>query len=234
MLRALGDPQSFVLLVLSLVVFLTLTGWVTALLGARQDRSTGGSTLGAQGRLAPDPRRQLDPFGVVAALIAGVGWAKPVEPSSRVGRAGRLALTVLTGPVLVLALGLGLLVAFRALSGVGLPPDVPYSAVLQQGSGALLPLPFGQRALLLSGLAGTYVGALALVPLPPLPAGQILFAAAPRTAGWQKAELQLVERNIGVAIVLALLLLPLGGDRALLPVVLDAVLSPVVSLVTGG
>lgn len=235
MLRSLSDPQSFVLLVLALVFFLTLAGWVTARIAARQDRQDGlRSVLGPEGRLAPDPRRQIDPFGAVAALIAGTGWAKPVERPTHRRRAGSVALAVLTGPVLVLAVGLGLLVAFRAVSGVGLRSGIPYSVVLQQGSDLLLSLPFGERALLLFGLAGTYVGALALVPLPPLPGGQVLFAAAPRTTGWQKAQLQLVERNIGIAIVLALLLLPLGGDRALLPIVLDAILSPLVALVTGG
>lgn len=232
MLRSLGDPQSFVLLLLALLVFLTLTGWVTALISARQDGLR--SPLRAEGRLALDPRRQVDPFGAVAALIAGVGWSKPVERSTHRRSAGSVAFSVLAGPLLVLAIGLGLLVAFRAVSGVGLRSGIPYSVLLQEGSGVLLSLPFGERALLLFGLAGTYVGALALVPIPPLPGGQVLFAVAPRTLGWQKAQLQLVERNIGIAVVLALLLLPLGGSRALLPIVLDAVLAPLVALVTGG
>ncbi len=232
MLRSLGDPLSLLLLVLATVVLLTFSGWVTARIAARQDRQDGlRSALGPEGRLVPDPRRQLDPFGAVAALIAGVGWAKPVERPAHRRRAGSVAFAVLTGPVIVLAVGLGLLVAFRAVSGIPLQSGIPYSFVLQQGSSNL---PIAERALLLFGLAGTYTGALALVPLPPLPGGQVLFAAAPRSIGWQKAQLQLVERNIGIAIVLALLLLPLGGNRALLPIVLDAILSPLVALVTGG
>ncbi len=231
MLRSLGDPQSFVLLLLASLAFLTLSGWVTALLASRQDSSAGGrSPLRAEGRLVPDPRHHIDPFGAVAALIAGVGWAKPVERTTRRRGAWSVAFTVLTGPVLVLLVGLGLLVTFHLVSGASLSSGVPWSLVLEQGAGVT---PFGERALVLAGLAGTYTGALSLIPLPPLPGGQVLFAAAPRTIGWQKAELQLVERNIGIAIVLALLLLPLGGARALLPIVLDAVLSPLVALVTG-
>ena len=43
-----------------------------------------------------------------------------------------------------------------------------------------------------------------------------------------------MERNIGVAILLALLLIPLGGPQALLPTLLDTVVGPLVALVTGG
>ena len=81
---------------------------------------------------------------------------------------------------------------------------------------------------------GAFVAALSLVPLPPLDGGRLLFALAPRTPGWQKAEYQLDERNIGVAVLLALLLIPLGGPQALLPVLLDTVVGPLVDLVTGG
>src|SRR3712207_7472052 len=54
-----------------------------------------------------------------------------------------------------------------------------------------------------------------LVPLPPLEGGRLLFARAPRTHGWQQAELYLVEKNLGTVAVLVLLLLPLGGQQPL-------------------
>jgi membrane-associated protease RseP (regulator of RpoE activity) len=91
-----------------------------------------------------------------------------------------------------------------------------------------------ERALLLFGLMNAYVGLLSLVPLPPLDGGRLLFGLAPRTLGWQKAEYQLVEQNIGLAAVLLLLLLPLGGSQALLPSVLDNLVSPLTRLATGG
>ena len=76
--------------------------------------------------------------------------------------------------------------------------------------------------------------ALSLVPLPPLDGGRLLFALAPRSPGWQKAEYQLDERNIGIAVLLALLLIPLGGPQALLPVLLDTLAGPLLDRVTGG
>ena len=51
-----------------------------------------------------------------------------------------------------------------------------------------------------------------------------------RKIGW------ILGAKIGfwVAVVLVLLLLPLGGPQALLPTVLDLIASPLVRLVTGG
>lgn len=218
MLYALGDPVSFVLLVVLFVTWATLAGWLTALAVAR----TG---LREAGRGRPDPRRQVDPFGTVGAAVAGFGWARPVEvPEHR--RGNRMAFALLTGPLVVLALGLAILAGFGSAYGA-----VPGEAqLLQQGAGAV---PLDQEAWALAGLMGTYVGALSLVPLPPLPGGLALFAIAPRSSGWQKARYQLVERNLGVAALLVLLLLPLGGPQALLPTLLDTVLDPLVRAVSG-
>jgi membrane-associated protease RseP (regulator of RpoE activity) len=104
------------------------------------------------------------------------------------------------------------------------------SLPLQYGAG----IDLAPSALVLFGLANLMTGLLSLVPLPPLPGGRLLFGLAPRTPGWQKAEYQLVERNIGIAVLLALLLIPLGGPQALLPTLLDTIAGPLVRLVTGG
>ena len=219
MLYALGDPVSFVLLVVAFVVCAVLSAWLSQLAAARV-------RLREPGRGRPDPRTQLDPFGAVGAAVAGFGWGRPVEvPSNR--RGGAVALAVLTGPLVVLALGLGVLVGFGAVHG-----EAPASSQLLQRGAAVLPL--GQEAWLLTGLMATYVGALGLVPLPPLPGGTALFAVAPMTPGWRQAHHQLAERGIGTAVLLALRLLPLGGPTALLPTLLDQVLGPLVQAATGG
>lgn len=219
MLYALGAPVSFGPLVVAYVVSVTLSGWLSAL-------ACRGVRLQEPGRGLPDPRRHVDPYGTVAAAIAGVGWARPVEvPAHR--RGGAVALAVLTGPVVLLALGIGALAGFGAAHG-----PVPASASLLQNG--LEGVPAGEQAWFLGALMATYVGALQVVPLPPLPGGAALFALAPRTLGWQKAHFQLVERNIGLAALIALLIIPLGGGVALLPRVLDSVLDPLVRAVSGG
>jgi Zn-dependent protease len=225
-LWALGTPFSFFVLLVSFVVAITVHGWVAAVSADR----AGDRRPRAEGRLRPDPRAHIDPFGAIAGAIAGFGWSRPLEPQPIRRRRGALVVSCLAGPAANLVLGLGALVALRASTGAGLP--FVTAKFLQDG------LPSGIAAmdlsLLLFGLMNVYVGVLSLVPLPPLDGGRLLFGLAPRTPGWQKAEYHLVEQNIGLAALLLLLLLPLGGPQALLPSVLDDLISPLVRLVTGG
>jgi membrane-associated protease RseP (regulator of RpoE activity) len=226
-LYALGDPLSLVLLLLSVLFAVTLHGWVQSLMARR----SGDRAVVAERRTGPDPRRHVDPFGAVAAGIAGVGWARPVEPPDR-RRRGALVAVLLSGAVANLVVGLAVLVGFRLAGGrvTGTTVQLLQYGVGQGiGGGELL-----LRVLLMLGLMNVFVGALSLVPLPPLDGGRLLFALAPRSPGWQKAEYQLDERNIGIAVLLALLLIPLGGPQALLPVLLDTVVGPLADLVTGG
>ena len=225
MLYALGDPVSFVLLLLSFVVAVTAHGWAASIAADR----AGDRRPRMEGRLRPDPRRHLDPFGAIAGAIAGIGWAKPLEPTGLRPRKGALIASCLAGSVVNLLLAAIALVGFRAVLGSGI--SAVSATVLQQGlsSGTL-----AERALLLFGLMNAYVGILSLVPLPPLDGGRLLFGLAPKSGGWQKAEYHLVEQNIGLAAILLLLLLPLGGAQALLPNILDNLVSPLVRLVTGG
>jgi membrane-associated protease RseP (regulator of RpoE activity) len=221
-LYALGQPVDFVLLVLSFVVAVTVHGWVQARAAAR----AGEPAPGREGRLTPDPRRHVDPFGAIAAAISGLGWSRQVVLEGRLRR-GRLAAVLLSGTVANAVLGLAALAGFRALGGIA---GGGSSLVLQRGAGD------GDLALVvlfLFGLSNLFVAALSLVPLPPLPGGTLLFALAPRTSGWQKARYRLIEQNIGVAVLLALLLIPLGGPQALLPTVLDTLLRPLLDVLVG-
>jgi Zn-dependent protease len=221
-LYALRDPVSLVLLLVSFVVAVTLHGWVQSVVAAR----SGLRAPAAERRTKPDPRRHVDPFGAVSAAIAGIGWATPVDPPDRRNR-GALIRVLLSGALANLVVGVGVLVAFGALYG-GLRTDAP-SRIVQSGIDGDV----GAVALLLFGLANLMTGLLSLVPIPPLDGGRLLFGLAPRTPGWQKAEYQLDERNIGIAVLLALLLIPLGGPQALLPTILDTFADPIVRLVTG-
>jgi Zn-dependent protease len=222
-LYALGQPVDFVLLLISFVTAVTVHGWAQA--GAAH--RAGDSTPGQEGRLKPDPRRQVDPFGAVAGAIAGIGWSRQVVPGGRQPR-GRLVGVLLAGTLANLLVGAASLAAFRAAGGTASGGS---TLVLQRGvaDGDLLLL-----ALYLFGLMNVFVAALSLVPLPPLPGGSLLFALAPQTRGWQSARYRLVDQNIGVAVLLALLLIPLGGPQALLPTVLDTLLAPVLTLLLGG
>lgn len=231
MLFALEHPPALAVLLVSLVVGLTLHGWVQALVaGWRGDRRPA-----QEGRTKADPRVHVDPFGAVAALISGLGWTRPVELSfSR--RKATLVLVSLAGPLVNVILGVAALLAWRLV--VGSEGDVTLGAATLLVDGAAYSLQHGyplaaQDVLLLVGASQLYLGVLSLVPLPPLDGGRLLFGLAPRTQGWLRAEHHLVERNIGVAVLLALLLIPLGGQVPVLPALLDVLLGPLVRLLCG-
>jgi Zn-dependent protease len=180
-----------------------------------------------QRRLVPDPRRHLDPFGTIAAAIAGVGWSRQTEVARRRASA-RLVVVLLSGTVANAAVGVAALVGSRLAGGV-------------LRSGSLIDLQRGTAdgrtltgALYLFGLTNVGLALLSLVPLPPLPGGRLLLGLAPRSAGWQKAEYHLVEQNIGVGALLVGLLIPLGGPQPLLPTVLDSLLTPLLRPLVGG
>lgn len=222
MLYALGEPASFVVLLASFVVAVTLHGWVQALAAAR----AGERQPVLERRTRPDPRRQLDPFGTVAAAVSGTGWSRQTELSPRRSN-GSTAAVLLAGTLASVLVGVAALLAYRLAGGV---PAAGTLLDLQRGvdEGA-----FGLTALYLFGLSNLAVALLSLVPLPPLPGGRLLFAVGPRSQGWQKARYWLVEQNIGTAVLLALLLIPLGGPQPLLPTVLDTLLQPALGPLVG-
>jgi Zn-dependent protease len=73
------------------------------------------------GYLTPNPRRFLDPLGVIAVFVALVGWGRrvPVQPN-RISTTGQRVIHALGGPAanLVVAIVLGFL--WRMLTGLGL------------------------------------------------------------------------------------------------------------------
>jgi Zn-dependent protease len=82
------------------------------------------------GYLTPNPRRFLDPLGVIAVFVALVGWGRrvPVQPN-RISNPVQRVIHELGGPVanLVVAIVLGLLLRFLLRLGM------PYSYDLSPG-----------------------------------------------------------------------------------------------------
>jgi Zn-dependent protease len=74
------------------------------------------------GYLSPDPRRFLDPLGLIAVAVALVGWGKrvPVQ-SNRINSTGQKVLFELGGPAANLAVAIVLGFGLRALVRAGLP-----------------------------------------------------------------------------------------------------------------
>jgi Zn-dependent protease len=170
-LGSLGDPlaflQSLVLKIPALLLAVTLHevahGWVADRLGDPTARRAG--------RLTLNPLPHIDPFGALAFILAGFGWAKPVPVNPRNLRhpVRDMAVVGLAGPVS------NFLVAFIAL--------VLLQLVARGGAGLPLvaaPLFGVLRWVYLYNLA---LGIFNLIPLPPLDGGHFLPYLVPR-ASW--------------------------------------------------
>ncbi|HEX8002863.1 MAG TPA: site-2 protease family protein [Mycobacteriales bacterium] len=206
MLFLLREPATLLAVAVALLVGIVAHGVVQSAVA----RAVGDRMPAASGRLSPDPRRHFEPFGVIAMLLSGVGWNKPVplqEPRFR-GSRGRYAVAVLSGPVTNLVLSvLGLLV-LKLLNERGFASTEGFSD-------------FGDRATLGTVMAFEFalvnaaIGVLTLLPIPPLDGARLLWAYGPRSPGWQNARYQLEERNIGLGICVVGML-PLFGGAGLL------------------
>lgn len=233
MLYALGAPLNFLAL---------LTGFGLALLArgvaqAAMTRALGYREFALRARLRPDIRRHGDIYGLIAALLGGTGWGRAAPIDTLLGRyrygrargrpAVHTAVVLLCGPLAAALVGVVGILAARAAGAPALliHATTPSDAV----HGDLLPLDLGPRLLLLGGVAALAVGVLAIVPIPPLDGGTLLFALAPITPGWQRAR-NYAEANWGLGVLLVLVILPLGPRRPVLLAVVDAIGRPLLHL----
>jgi hypothetical protein len=202
-LFAIGQPASFVGLLLAYLLGLTLRV-VAMRLAARALR------LEPPGRLLPHWREDIDPFGAVAAAMVGTGWGRPVDIDAmpRFASKGRRAAVVAAGPLASLMAGLLALTAYRLLLPEG------RIALLINTAGSVLRggwAPSYAAEFLLSFAVGLMCfGLLALIPLPPLDGFALLWLSLRRpSAAGLRARHWLVDNNIGVVILLVASFFPL-------------------------
>lgn len=216
MLYSLGHPETFLYLLVGL-----LLAWGVHVGAQRLVQSRIPETKWLL-QHRPGVAGFVDPFSAVAAVLGpgSAGWTPTVEWGSFRGRKRPLVLLLLAGPVANLLVGFLALIGFVHWVGKPLADQV----VAAQGGlyGNFVdfawflaphnsPLNHAQHALLLLGLVQVLVAVVSLLPLPPLEGGRLLFLFTPRSLGWQKAEYQLAERNIGLVIVLVCLIRISGG-----------------------
>ena len=157
----------------------------------------------------------LDPYGTVGAVLSGAGWGARPEVRRSNGDVLMLlvalvvhgALAALGFVVFVAAGGSLAAVQFFDVSSV-LHGDVPKGDL-----SLLVPLGFG--------MVNLACGLLALLPIPPLELGVVLWSRLPRSAGARRFAYHLLEESWGVAAVLLLLLLPLAGQQPVILALID-------------
>jgi Zn-dependent protease len=161
-----------------------------------------------QGRLSLNPARNVQIYSAVMMVLGGFGWAEQVPLNDR-WRARRfhVAAAVLARPLTYAALSLGALAAARGLAAQVY--SVSQDRIPEAVAGTIRES-FSAELLLQMALVFAALCVISLIPVPPTDLGRVLFTLGGTSVGWQKARYQLEERNIGLVIVLALLLLPIA------------------------
>lgn len=175
------DPLSFVLLIIplmySIIIHELAHGWVAYKMGD--------PTAKWLGRLSLDPRKHIDPFGAIALLIFGFGWAKPVPVNFLNLRNQR------KGLIFVSAAGI---VANMALAFIAF--------LIMRLTGHLDTGPF-QTLLYFMARVNIMLAAFNLIPIPPLDGSKIIMGFLP---GRYQYSLERLE-PFGMFIILGLLYL---------------------------
>lgn len=170
----------------------------------------GDSTPVEQGRYTLNPLSHIDIIGFLLILVAGFGWAKPVQfDPARFAhpRRGR-ALVAVAGPLSNLLLAL-LAAVLIGLTGAGSRAAVSGTAA---GTGALSAL--GLRAALYFIWINLMLFVLNLLPIPPLDGSHIVLSWLPE----RYARFRSVYVRYGALVLIVLIL---GGSllgRDLLPI----------------
>lgn len=160
----------------------------------------------------------LDPYGAVAAALGGVGWGS--RPAGRFGTSADWLLVVAA----LVVHGLLAVLGFAAFVGVGGHlSDLHFANVSDIVRGNVGSGPAAQLVAVGFAVENLGCGLLALVPIPPLELGVALWARLPRSAGARRLAYHVLEEQWGVAVILLLLLLPIGGIAPPLLAVLDAI-----------
>ncbi len=174
------------------------------------------------GRMTASLATRISPFSVVAVLVAGYGWAEPVKMND-IWRKRRfhISAALLAGPLAYLVLAFAMLAVFVLIGGEGFfisggpVPELGGTDGFVEEFVVWMAMTFGAMFIL------------SLLPVPPTDGGRILFLLAPQSPGWRKAELNLTERNWGLGILLAVIVLPVIFRS--LPSVVDQLMPPLVT-----
>jgi len=112
------EPQIIVLLIPALVFSLSFHEFAHAWMAYR----LGDSTAARMGRLTLNPISHLDPFGSIALLLMGFGWAKPVPVDTRYLQNPKedMVKVAAAGPISNIILAIIAALALRFLFSTGL------------------------------------------------------------------------------------------------------------------
>ncbi len=170
----------------------------------------GDPTPKAKGRLTLDPRKHLDPLGVIVILLTNFGWGKPApyDPYNLKEPVRDSALIAVSGAVVNLLTALVLALVLRFIS-------IPISWVADS---------VGQLFII-----NIYLAIFNLIPVKPLDGSKVLVALLPRRTA---VEYNRFMDRYGL-MVLILLLLPIAGGQSPVLMLIQPIASLLVKLMLG-
>jgi len=153
------DPVAGIAFLIAFIVALTFHEFCHGLVAKLQ----GDDTAERLGRLTLNPIPHIDPIGLMAAVFAGFGWAKPVpyNPYNLRNQTWGPVLVAIAGPLANFLLFVLTAFAFRGLAATGV---VAESSALWTFLGALITV-------------NIILFAFNLIPIPPLDGSKILLLA---------------------------------------------------------
>jgi Zn-dependent protease len=169
----------------------------------------GDSTARDQGRLTLNPVKHIDIIGFIFIIIAGFGWAKPVQfnPEHLKNYRRDKAMIAVAGPLSNLVLGIILIYILNALLFFHYKPDVNFdifSSLINENIFYVL--------LYASSINfGLFI--FNLLPIPPLDGSHIVFSGL--NLG-QKIEARI--RNIGMPLLLLIIIIQNTTNITILPI----------------
>lgn len=126
----------------------------------------GDNTAKSMGRLTLNPLKHIDPIGLLAFVVFGFGWAKPVMTDPRNFKKPKrdMAISALAGPVSNFAMA----IVFLFLLGIVLP----FLKINPTGTNVVLDLFYTIARF------SVVLGIFNIIPVPPLDGSKVLFAVA--------------------------------------------------------
>jgi Zn-dependent protease len=191
---------AFVAFVITLAIAFTLHEFSHAAAAVAQ----GDPTPRLQGRLSLNPIRHIEPIGALFILIAGFGWARPVEfmPSRlRFGRVGAVVVA-LVGPITNFVLALIAAVLLRFGRDYGWFDSGSWDVFLE-----------------VFFRLNVVLGVFNMLPIPPLDGSRLLSLLLPPS---QQGILRFLEQY-GIFILIAILLIPIVTGTSILGPLFTAV-----------